>query len=226
MPITVISVDALGQSFTEDTTTIAISCHGCKYRTKHYIPKDSSVTVEISSPHVIGPRRTAVNARVAWVQRPFHYRQDYEVGLNFSVPQNIWGITEPPEDWLPFCDTRSNTDVAGSATAPPARETPISAGASCPGSPLELKEKENAEETIDLTRIEGEPRDALVLDGIKKAIEASAEKICQSINTLTTAISEAVSRELAEKLDAKIDERLQTAARKPGNKRQMRMRKK
>lgn len=44
VPITVTGVDALGQPFKERTTTIGINCHGCKYQSKHYVPKNSVIT--------------------------------------------------------------------------------------------------------------------------------------------------------------------------------------
>ena len=50
VPITVTGVDALGQPFKERTTTVMVNCHGCKYQSKHYVPKNSIVTLEIPRP--------------------------------------------------------------------------------------------------------------------------------------------------------------------------------
>src|SRR5579864_3112564 len=50
VPITVTGVDALGQPFKERTTTVMVNCHGCKYQSKHYVPKDSNVKLEIPRP--------------------------------------------------------------------------------------------------------------------------------------------------------------------------------
>ena len=41
VPLTVTGVDALGQPFKERTTTVMVNCHGCKYQSKHYVPKNS-----------------------------------------------------------------------------------------------------------------------------------------------------------------------------------------
>ena len=41
IPINVAGVDALGQPFKERTTTVMVNCHGCKYQSKHYVPKNS-----------------------------------------------------------------------------------------------------------------------------------------------------------------------------------------
>ena len=50
VPITVTGVDALGQPFKERTTTVMVNCHGCKYQSKHYVPKNSIVKLEIPRP--------------------------------------------------------------------------------------------------------------------------------------------------------------------------------
>ncbi len=47
VPITVTGVDALGQPFKERTTTVMVNCHGCKYQSKHYVPKNSVITLDI-----------------------------------------------------------------------------------------------------------------------------------------------------------------------------------
>ena len=69
VPLTVTGVDALGQPFKERTTTVMVNCHGCKYQSKHYVPKNSVVTLEIPRQQPGLPPR-AVQGRVIWVQRP------------------------------------------------------------------------------------------------------------------------------------------------------------
>jgi hypothetical protein len=100
VPITVTGVDALGQPFKERTTTVMVNCHGCKYQSKHYVPKNSMVTLEIPRPeHAMSPR--AVQGRVVWVQRPRTVRELFQIGLEFEIAGNVWGIAFPPEDWFP-----------------------------------------------------------------------------------------------------------------------------
>jgi len=103
VPITVTGVDALGQPFKERTTTVMVNCHGCKYQSKHYVPKNSIVTLEIPRPQVSLPARS-VQGRVVWVQRPRTVRELFQIGLEFEVAGNVWGIAFPPEDWFPYPD--------------------------------------------------------------------------------------------------------------------------
>jgi hypothetical protein len=103
VPITVTGVDALGQPFKERTTTVMVNCHGCKYQSKHYVPKNSIVTLEIPRPQAAGPARS-VHGRVVWVQRPRTVRELFQIGLEFEIAGNVWGIAFPPEDWFPHPD--------------------------------------------------------------------------------------------------------------------------
>ena len=47
VPIVVKGYDALSNEFQESTTTVMISCSGCKYQTRHYVPKGSEISLEI-----------------------------------------------------------------------------------------------------------------------------------------------------------------------------------
>ncbi|MGA7916213.1 MAG: hypothetical protein WCA00_13315 [Candidatus Acidiferrales bacterium] len=96
VPITVTGTDALGQPFKERTTTVMVNCHGCKYQSKHYVPKNSMVKLDIPRPEG-GPFST--QGRVVWVQRPRTVRELFQIGLEFEAPGNVWGIAFPPEDW-------------------------------------------------------------------------------------------------------------------------------
>ena len=117
VPITVTGTDALGQPFKERTTTVMVNCHGCKYQSKHYVPKNSMVTLDIPRPEG-GPFHT--QGRVVWVQRPRTVRELFQIGLEFEVPGNFWGIAFPPEDWasgvdIPTGDLTGMLEVATTA---------------------------------------------------------------------------------------------------------------
>lgn len=103
VPITIRGLDALGQPFDEFTSTVTVNCNGCKYESKHYVPKGSRLTVEIGRREP-GLRSRKYAARVIWVQRPRTYREIFHVALEFEVPGNVWDIKSPPEDWFPHPD--------------------------------------------------------------------------------------------------------------------------
>ena len=100
VPITVAGVDALGQPFRERTATVIVSCHGCKYQSKHYVPKNSVVTIEIPRPEP-GQKSRSAKGRVTWIQRPRSVRELFQIGLEFEIPGNVWGVAFPPNDWIP-----------------------------------------------------------------------------------------------------------------------------
>jgi hypothetical protein len=122
VPITVSGVDALGQPFKERTTTVMVNCHGCKYQSKHYVPKNSTVKIEIPHTDASRPARSA-SGRVIWVQRPRAVRELFQIGLEFDIAGNIWGIAFPPEDWFGY----PGDEAAGASSAPPAQTPTTSA---------------------------------------------------------------------------------------------------
>ena len=123
VPVTVIGVDALGQPFKERTTTVTVNCHGCKYQSRHYVPKDSAVTLEIARLDTsLAPR--VVVGRVVWVQRPRTVRELFQIGLELETPGDVWGMAFPPEDWFACPDEAtiadaSTTSGAGESSAEP-----------------------------------------------------------------------------------------------------------
>ena len=104
VPLTVTGVDALGRPFEERTSTSIISCHGCRYQSKHYVLKNMWVTLEVPHPEQGRPPRST-RARVMWIQRPRTVRELFQVGVELEVPGNLWGIAFGPPDWFPFPDS-------------------------------------------------------------------------------------------------------------------------
>lgn len=103
VPVTIRAQDALGQSFEELTSTVTVNCNGCKYESKHYVPKGSSLTVEIGA-RQRGSGSRLFPARVVWVQRPRTYREVFHIAVEFEVPGNVWDVESPPKDWFPHPD--------------------------------------------------------------------------------------------------------------------------
>ena len=99
LPIIVKGVDALHEPFRENTNTVMVSCHGCKYQSKHYVPRGSVVELEIPRGQRDAPRQ--VSGKVIWVQRPRNTREVFHIAVDFEMPGNVWGIPSPPQDWFP-----------------------------------------------------------------------------------------------------------------------------
>jgi len=125
VPITVRGFDALHEPFAENTNTVMVSCHGCKYQSKHYVPRGSLVEMEIARDR--RDVRRKVSGKVIWVQRPRNTREVFHVGIDFEVPGNVWGVPSPPADWFPVpgepeLSSLENDDVAAQGPTPPSGE--------------------------------------------------------------------------------------------------------
>jgi hypothetical protein len=95
LPLIVRGIDLLGQPFEERTSTVTLNLHGCRYVSKHHLPKNTWVTLEVPQE----PRRRHVRARVAWIQRPHSVREFFQIAVELESPANIWNVTYPPTSW-------------------------------------------------------------------------------------------------------------------------------
>lgn len=198
VPITVTGTDALTESFRITTETLSVSCHGCKYRSKHYVPKGSIVTIEISC---LGLPPRIVSGRVVWVQRPRGFHQEFEIGLQFDTPENVWEIAPPPDDWLPFCKDQTAAVPALDAIPAPGESSAL---ASAPTDSIgRIKTT-----TYDMTSLQAESRHAKLDEIIERTVEKSMARISESIvkqvvqqvaGPLATAIAEKVCQEINNK---------------------------
>jgi len=95
IPLIVRGIDLLGQPFEERTSTLAVNLHGCRYASKHHLPRNTWVTIEV--PRGDEPRH--LRARVAWIQRPHSVREFFQIAVELESPANIWCIDPAPESW-------------------------------------------------------------------------------------------------------------------------------
>ena len=136
LPLIVRGIDLLGQPFEERTSTLAFNLHGCRYTSKHHLPRNTWVTLDLpqgmpqgqaqgstqanastnAGADARGNSRIPLRARVAWVQRPHSIRDFFQIAVELESPANIWG-TEAAE-W--------NNAAAGSPASAdaPARSIP------------------------------------------------------------------------------------------------------
>lgn len=109
VPIIVKGVDILGQAFEEPTLTLTVNCHGCKFKSRHYISNNRPVSIQIQRPESLGRLRD-VQGRVALVQRPGRINEPFQISVEFAAPGNVWGIASPPADWIPVPCEKASED--------------------------------------------------------------------------------------------------------------------
>jgi len=110
LPVIVRGIDLLGQPFEERTSTLALNLHGCRYASKHHLPKNTWVTLEVPG----SSERRHVRARVAWIQRPHSVREFFQIAVELESAANIWSLTSPPANW----------EVPETVAYPPAEPAP------------------------------------------------------------------------------------------------------
>jgi len=98
VPLTIRGVDLLSQPFEERTTTLSFNTFGCRYPSRHHLPKNTWVTLEVPS-NEAAEGRSRVRARVVWIQKPRSVRELFQVSVELESPGNIWSLEVPPEDW-------------------------------------------------------------------------------------------------------------------------------
>ena len=96
LPLLVRGVDLLGQPFEERTTILAFNSHGCRYSSKHHLPRNSWVTLELPARTNRANERDQLRARVAWVQRPHSIRDFFQIAVELETPANVWKGEEAP----------------------------------------------------------------------------------------------------------------------------------
>jgi hypothetical protein len=218
VPIIVVATDALGQTFRESTSTVMVDCYGCKFQSQNYIPKNSTVTVEVF--HAPGWDRRVIHGRVVWLQRPRTHREHFQIAIEMDVPGNVWGLHPSPQDWFPHPDDVGQTPIEVLDPVPPEPTTAESAGDPPSNEALAHETEEIAQdeiatagaEEITFTRedLDGELRDTIgktLRSMIEKAAEDAVRDLVEDVSDRTSEIVEAarrISQETAEEVDAKL----------------------
>lgn len=120
VPVIVRGVDLLGQPFEERTSTLTVNFHGCKYASKHHLPKNTWLTLELPQTEGESERR-CVRARVVWIQRPRTMRELFQIGIELEIAANVWGVSLTPEDWARPDSTDATARELAAAMAPEGR---------------------------------------------------------------------------------------------------------
>jgi hypothetical protein len=117
LPIVVRGVDLFGRPFEERTVTLSFNLHGCRYSSRHQLPPNSWITLEVAQ----GPERANVRAWVSSIERPHPAGEFFHVAVALENPRNIWGLDRPPGNWSILAGSQPDEHNAGlpeSATVP------------------------------------------------------------------------------------------------------------
>lgn len=95
VPLVVRGIDLLGHAFEERTATLTLNQQGCRYFSKHHLPRNSWISIEVAN----GGEVRNVRARVAWIHRPHSIRDLFQIAVELEGATDMWSLEAPPEDW-------------------------------------------------------------------------------------------------------------------------------
>jgi hypothetical protein len=115
IPLMIHGADLSRLPYQEQVSTLTISYHGCKYRTRHQVVRGDVVVLEVNHPNE-GSSRTSSRARVKWLHALTNgHDGTFEVAVELEAPGNVWGVPSPPQDWFAAAhadrETRRNGDA-------------------------------------------------------------------------------------------------------------------
>ncbi len=168
-PVFLSGRDAAGQPFRELTQTSLVNLHGCRLRTSYRVLVGMLVTLECARAGTTGK---AVCVKV-W--EPIEGAAGFEIAVQLIKPQNLWGVPNPPADWLAVAKNlvqgrtahtehlpRGAVPAPGSTAAMPPRITPPAAHAA------------------DQRLADFERRSHQVVESILNILRAQAEELTRS----------------------------------------------
>jgi hypothetical protein len=101
IPVTIQGSDAFRAPYLQQVSTLAVSCHGCRYRSKYEVIHGDVVYLEVKQSSD-GSAIYSCQGQVKWVQRLMTKDSDFDIAVELAAPGNIWGIVSPPDDWFPI----------------------------------------------------------------------------------------------------------------------------
>jgi hypothetical protein len=212
LPIVVKGVDALHEPFRENTNTVMVSCHGCKYQSKHYVPRGSVVELEIPRSQQGMPR--PVFGKVIWVQRPRNTREVFHIAVDFEVPGNVWGIPSPPGDWFPVPgDPEPSAPENDDGTASWDENEIASASKATHEMKAEAATAPREANAMEVEIVSGDRVNAEIRSVIENAVKAAVAQLAKSL--ADEAREERIA--LAAQLDAKVQHAVEAAIAKPSS---------
>ncbi|HEV2616759.1 MAG TPA: hypothetical protein VGU63_09155, partial [Candidatus Acidoferrales bacterium] len=193
LPLVIRGVDLLGQPFEERTAAQSLSFHGCRYSSKHHLPKNTWITIEVPAGRMQKEPLNA-RARVTWIQRPRTLRELFQVGVELETGSNVWGVALPPTDW-------ASTNIEGmrpSAVRPeaPPEERPLE-------SYLEeqLADATNRTSSSGMERTEPTEQESPLLRELRSQFESRTQKLVEEARFAAKQVVEERTNDFHNKLN-------------------------
>ena len=98
IPLIILGENRQGEPFMERTVSVSLNKHGCRYSSRHDYGVGTWVTLQVVG--LINSEDKPVRAMVRSLHPPANSRELQQVGVELEIPSNIWGIVQPPKDWL------------------------------------------------------------------------------------------------------------------------------
>jgi hypothetical protein len=98
IPLIILGQNRQGEPFMERTVSVSLNKHGCRYSSRHDYGVGTWVTLQVVG--LINSEEKPVRALVRSVHPAASSRELQQVGVELETPSNIWGIVQPPKDWL------------------------------------------------------------------------------------------------------------------------------
>jgi len=117
IPLIIFGQNRMGEPFVERTVSTSLNLHGCRYPSRHDYGVGTWVTLQVVGLNV-EPKPPSMRARVKSVHLSSTARELQQVGVELETPGNVWGITVPPQDWLPPGKSGGTMAQFGTAVAP------------------------------------------------------------------------------------------------------------
>jgi len=103
VPLVITWPETQGKIRVEETATLSINCHGCRYFSRHRPKKGAKIRIQIADNKEVEKLGSHyLDARVTWIRKSKRLDGHYQVGVEFETPQNIWPVEQAPEDWESF----------------------------------------------------------------------------------------------------------------------------
>jgi hypothetical protein len=138
VPLIIFGLNTRGESFVERTVSTSVNLHGCRYPSRHDYGVGSWVTLQVVGLNV-EPKPAAVRAQVRSIHAAQSPRELQQVGVELESPSNVWGVTTPPQDWIPLANADSSFSQLGASILPASEPLAIGSTLSVPPEVAEPK---------------------------------------------------------------------------------------